>query len=63
MPLMYRDCFSYGLYFFVFEYFRRKGKENGIDNETFVNLICGGIAGNFKYIHIIKISYLICFFL
>ena len=44
-PLVYRDSFSYGFYFFSFEFLRRKSKENGIKNEMLVDFYCGGLAG------------------
>lgn len=40
-----RDASSYGLYFLAFEYLRRKGFEHGVENQMFVDLICGGTAG------------------
>jgi solute carrier family 25 carnitine/acylcarnitine transporter 20/29 len=44
-----RDSSSYGFYFLSFEYLRRKGKQNGIDNQIFVDLVCGGIAGSLSW--------------
>ena len=43
-----RDASSYGLYFLTFEYLRRKSKQNGIESHMFVDLICGGTAGQNK---------------
>ena len=50
-----RDSTSYGLYFLSFEYLRRMGKENGIENLMFIDLVCGGTAG--KFFSIEKVSF------
>jgi len=43
--LLSRDTFSYGFYFTVFEYLRRKSLETGHNSQIFIDLVCGGIAG------------------
>lgn len=50
--LTLRDSFSYGNYFFMFEYFRRKGKQNGLTSAIFIDLICGGLAGALSWLSI-----------
>ncbi|CAF0766824.1 unnamed protein product [Brachionus calyciflorus] len=52
MALTLRDSFSYGNYFYMFEYFRRKGKAYGFTSQIFVDLVCGGLAGALSWLSI-----------
>jgi hypothetical protein len=54
--LVYRDSLSYGLYFWTFEFLRRKGKAQGLDSPIFTDLVCGGLAGSLAWMSIMPLD-------
>jgi len=51
-----RDSSSYGIYFLSFEYLRRMGRDNELDNQIFVDLVCGGCAGSLSWAMIMPLD-------
>lgn len=47
-----RDAPSYGIYFVIFESFKRKMLEKGVDNQILIELIGGGLAGSISWFSI-----------
>lgn len=52
----YRDFFSYGAYFFIFEYVRREMKSAGSTSGLLNDFVAGGFAGSFAWLLVIPID-------
>ena len=47
-----RDAPSYGIYFLIFESFKQKSQDLGLNNQIVVELIGGGLAGSISWFSI-----------